>query len=115
MSECAFCGHADSRHRILDTIHERLQAGEPDVLDEYGLTQSQLVELEREVYPELIVRTNEGEHCDDCGNQYEDVYWIDDDLWALLHERAPAGLLCPSCAIRRALHRAPHLIPSTII
>jgi hypothetical protein len=48
-------------------------------------------------------RTVTGERCDDCGNRYDDVYWIDDDLWALIHERAPAGLLCPSCAVRRGV------------
>ena len=53
------------------------------------------------------------EHCDDCGRAYEDVYWLDDDLWALLHERAPGGLLCPSCVVRRALaHPQMFQVPS---
>lgn len=43
------------------------------------------------------------ETCNDCHQPYADVYWIDDELWARLHERAPAGLLCPSCLVRRAL------------
>ncbi len=51
----------------------------------------------------IIIEKQEGEHCDDCGSAYSDVYRVDEDLWALLHERAPAGLLCPSCLVRRAL------------
>ena len=53
-----------------------------------------------------------GEHCDDCGRAYSDVYWLDDDLWMLLHERAPAGLLCPSCVVRRALNLASRSTPT---
>lgn len=40
MSECAFCGHSDSRHRIVDAIKERVAAGESseEVLEDYGWT-----------------------------------------------------------------------------
>ncbi len=44
---------------------------------------------------------SECEHCDECGRAYCDVYDLPDALWALIHERAPAGLLCPTCALRR--------------
>lgn len=38
MSRCAFCGHPDQRHRIVDAIRDRIAAGErtSDVLNDYG-------------------------------------------------------------------------------
>jgi exoribonuclease R len=35
---CLFCGHPDQRHRIVDAIKERTDAGEPmdEVLHDYG-------------------------------------------------------------------------------
>lgn len=45
----------------------------------------------------------ESERCEDCDSPYDDVYWLDQDLWDLIHERSPAGTLCPSCAVRRAM------------
>lgn len=41
------------------------------------------------------------EHCDECGRQYCDVYYLPDSIWARIHERAPGGLLCPTCALAR--------------
>lgn len=34
---CGLCGGPDARHRVLDTIHERITAGEPapDVADDH--------------------------------------------------------------------------------
>ena len=51
MSVCAFCGHPDSRHRIVDAIAERVAAGEPQdqVLHDYGWTAVKFVMVSREV------------------------------------------------------------------
>ena len=40
LSECALCGHPDSRHRVVDAIRERAATGEPlaEVLADYGWT-----------------------------------------------------------------------------
>ncbi len=43
----------------------------------------------------------EGEKCDQCDRHYLDVYSVPDGVWALIHDRAPAGLLCPTCALDR--------------
>jgi hypothetical protein len=44
----------------------------------------------------------DSERCEDCGSFYDVTYHIPDEVWALIHERAPAGLLCPFCAHIRA-------------
>lgn len=45
----------------------------------------------------------DSETCDDCGRGYGRLIWTaPDELWALLHERAPGGLLCPGCFSDRA-------------
>ncbi len=47
MSECAFCGHPDSRHRIVDAMKERIAADEKleEVLEDYGWTAEMLQDL----------------------------------------------------------------------
>ena len=51
MSKCAFCGHPDSRHRIVDSIREAEAAG--DDLDELlavcGMSRTEFLELEATV------------------------------------------------------------------
>ena len=51
MSVCVFCGHPDSRHRIVDAIREREAAGEDlmDVLAQHGWTFEELLRIESEV------------------------------------------------------------------
>ncbi len=51
MSVCAFCGHPDHRHRIVDAIDERIAAGDRtvDVLNDYGLRPSEFLRLADEV------------------------------------------------------------------
>jgi len=46
-----------------------------------------------------------GEHCQACGSPYETVYWLPDDLWAVVApkpENLAAGTLCPRCVDARA-------------
>lgn len=54
------------------------------------------------LYSDCPAGCQEHEHCDACGRGYEHVYHVPDWMWAKLHERAPAGLLCPCCAVMRA-------------
>lgn len=51
MSECAFCGFPDSRHRVVDAIRERQAAGEPleEVLHDYGWSLQRLLETEQAI------------------------------------------------------------------
>lgn len=77
-----------------------LEEGPDDITLEYACRMVERILASPEA---IIIEKQEGEHCDDCGSAYSDVYRVDEDLWALLHERAPAGLLCPSCLVRRAL------------
>lgn len=53
---------------------------------------------------DLLVSDDPGgtEPCDQCGRFYATVYHLPDEVWALIHDRAPGGLLCPGCADRRA-------------
>lgn len=44
---------------------------------------------------------NEGERCDQCGARYLEVYWLPDSWWHMICPRAPAGLLCPLCALEK--------------
>lgn len=60
----------------------------------------------------------EGEHCQVCGDAYEDVYWLPDAWWAKITpkpEHPKAGLLCPDCALARLLARSllPDVRPSS--
>lgn len=68
MSACAFCGHPDSRHRIIEAIQERMTAGEPqkDVLHDYGLSAAQYVGISREVAEAEVFRCPCMD-CDRCG------------------------------------------------
>lgn len=46
----------------------------------------------------------EGEHCNDCGRGYSDVYWLPDAWWRAIApdaDRPAAGSLCPDCALDR--------------
>lgn len=61
MSQCAFCGHPDSRHRIIDASLERIEAGEPkeEVLADYGLddytfAQTQFAALGHLLFSEFV-------------------------------------------------------------
>lgn len=61
----------------------------------------------REFISDLLgaARLAEGEHCQECGAAYDTVYWLPDDIWALITpkpDNAGAGLLCPTCADKRA-------------
>jgi hypothetical protein len=49
-TECAFCGFPDHRHRVIDTIRERIDAGEDpeETCVDYGYTLVEFEELERE-------------------------------------------------------------------
>lgn len=51
MSECAFCGHPDRKHRIVDAIEERREAGErfDEVLEDYGLTSDDFYQMKADV------------------------------------------------------------------
>lgn len=44
--ECAFCGHPDSMHRVVDAITGRIIAGEDrdEALDDYGWTVQDFLE-----------------------------------------------------------------------
>jgi len=64
--------------------------------------------------PIISLRRNDSnmEACQDCGNQYETVYWVNDSLWRLISpkpESPGAGLLCIPCADRRARAEGIHL------
>ena len=50
---------------------------------------------------EARTELNECEHCQECGKAYAAVYGVPDDMWARICSRAPAGLFCPTCAIRK--------------
>lgn len=46
----------------------------------------------------------EGEHCQECGVAYDEVYWVEDDaIWDAL--RGGRRLLCPRCCDRLARAR----------
>ncbi len=55
---------------------------------------------------------DDGEKCNDCGKIYLDVYATPDDVWKQIHERAPAGLLCPTCAWIRFTIKAQGQLPT---
>ena len=48
---CLFCGHPDQRHRIVDAIQERTNAGEPmhEVLHDYGWSIGKWKQVAQEV------------------------------------------------------------------
>jgi len=49
-----------------------------------------------------VMEVEEGEHCQVCGRAYSDVYSLPDKLWEKITPKlAPAGLLCPTCALSR--------------
>lgn len=53
----------------------------------------------------LAAEHTEGECCQACGVVYSTVYWLPDDVWAVITprpENVRAGLLCLFCAERRA-------------
>lgn len=54
---CLFCGHPDQRHRIVDAIKERTNAGEPmdEVLHDYGWSVARFWRIAREVRGAEIV------------------------------------------------------------
>lgn len=45
----------------------------------------------------------DGEHCQVCGEGYDDVYWLPNEWWALINPspHPDGGLLCPDCALSR--------------
>jgi len=49
--ECAFCGHPDARHRVVDTILSRVKAGEDFavVLDDHGWNLQRYKQVVREI------------------------------------------------------------------
>lgn len=53
-SPCAFCGFPDQRHRVVDAIEERIEAGESAdwVLSDYGYSLEEFEALRAEVYPD---------------------------------------------------------------
>jgi hypothetical protein len=50
-ARCAFCGHPDKRHRIIDAIEERIATGERplDVFNDYGWAPSKYLRVAEEV------------------------------------------------------------------
>lgn len=47
----------------------------------------------------------DGEHCQVCGQGYDDVFWLPDEWWDAISpkQEAGAGLLCPRCVLVRTL------------
>ena len=48
---CAFCGHPDARHRVIDAIQERLMAGDDraETLEDFGYTEEKYEQVKSEV------------------------------------------------------------------
>jgi len=61
MSECAFCGHPDARHRTIDAIEERIASGERalDVFNDYGWAPSKFLRVAEEVDQADAVKLDE--------------------------------------------------------
>jgi hypothetical protein len=56
--------------------------------------------------------------CYDCGTLYREFpldTTLPDDQWAAIHERAPGGILCASCIVRRASERIPNAIAGRLV
>jgi hypothetical protein len=106
---CNSCPRATAEQAGPNEVEEmvkRLRHFEQNRIDEgdrYGA--ELLYRAARLLEAQQKVNRWEGEHCQECGCAYDEVYLLPDEIWAKISPKpAPAGLLCPVCALNRVVH-----------